>query len=202
MAEIEKVMKILGEELAALDMSTNAEAFVRLVLEAVANKRKLQIPKATPLLSAAEKAAYLAGGFDLCECEEQIPGSLERAMAEYVALIATALPIHDAARLLGVHCETIQNRLHRRELFGIKHRGRWLLPRFQFHHEETLPGLEEVAPAIDPDAQPISLARFFHLPQNDLVIADAPAPLSPRDWLMAGYSPTRVAALARELILL
>ncbi|MEO3430151.1 helix-turn-helix domain-containing protein [Pelagibius sp. CAU 1746] len=202
MTEIEEVMKVLDEELAALDLHTNAEAFVWLVLEEVASQRKLQTPKVTHPLSAAEKAAYLAGGFDLSEREYHGRGPLERTMAEYVAMIAEALSIREAARLLGVHRGTIQNRLHRRSLYGVIPRGRWLLPRFQFHGKEALPGLEKILHTLDPEAHPLSVVRFFTTPQSDLVMADAPAPLSPRDWLLAGCPPERVAALARELVLM
>jgi len=202
MAEIEQVMKALDEDLAILGLRTNAEAFIWLVLEAVASQRTRQTPKVTHSLSAAETAAYLAGGFDFCERRDQGPGPLERTIAEYVALIAEALSIRDVARLLGVHRGTIQNRLHRDALFGIKHRGRWLLPMFQFHGEEALPGLEKVLPAFDPEAHPVSVAHFFTNPQSELIVADALAPLSPREWLIAGYPPERVAALARDRVLM
>src|SRR3546814_15843286 len=65
------------------------------------------------------------------------------------------LSIREAARLLAVHPATIQRRLHRRSLYGIRLRGRWLLPRFQFEGNEVLTGLEYVLPAFSPDNHPV-----------------------------------------------
>src|SRR3546814_6445260 len=97
-----------------------------------------------------------------------------------------ALSIREAARLLAVHPATIQRRLHRRSLYGIRLRGRWLLPRFQFEGNEVLPGLEYVLPAFSPDNHPVSVSRFFVTPQDDLAVAEVPVPVSPRDWPLKG----------------
>lgn len=202
MAEIENVLKALDEDLAELGLHTDAEAFVWLVLEAVASQRRLQAQKVKHPLSAAEMAAYSGGGFDLSKRKDRGPGPLDHATADYVAMIVDALSVRDAARLMGIHRETVRSRLRRRSLYGIIPQGRWLLPRFQFHHDEALPGLEKVLHTLDPEVHPLSVVRFFTTPQSDLVVADTPAPLSPRDWLLSGYPPERVAAIARELVLM
>src|SRR3546814_270131 len=132
-----EVTKALDEELAALRLQTDAEAFLWLVLEVLVSQRKRLAQEVTRPLSAAEKKAYSAGGFDLRERSHERAGPLVQTMAEYAAMITDALSIREAARLLAVHPATIQRRLHRRSLYGIRLRGRWLLPRFQFEGDRT-----------------------------------------------------------------
>jgi excisionase family DNA binding protein len=197
--EMKEVIQALDEELATLGLDTYAESFVWLVLEVLVSQRKLLAQKVTRPLSAAEEKAYSAGGFDLRERSRQEAGPLERTMAKYAALIADALSIREAARLLALHPATIQRRLHRRSLYGLRLRGRWLLPRFQFDGEKVLLGLEDVLPAISPEIHPVAVSQFFVTPQDDLVVDELPGPLSPREWLATGQHPDRVAALARQL---
>src|SRR3546814_832228 len=169
--EMNELMKALNEELEDLGLCIDAEAFMWLVLEVLVDQRKLLAQKATPPLSVAGIEAYTAGGFDLSELSPQGARPLECTMAEYAAIIADALSIRDAAHLLAVHPATIRRRLYQRLLYGIRLRGRWLLPAFQFDGEKALPGLEDVLPAISPEIHPVAVARFFMFPQNGLTVA-------------------------------
>jgi len=46
---------------------------------------------------------------------------------------------------------------------------------------------------------PVAVYRWFTLPNSDLVPEDLNRELSPREWLVAGYSPKLVAELAADL---
>jgi excisionase family DNA binding protein len=196
-----ELRKAIDEELEDLGLCTDAEAFMWLVLEALVDQRKHLAQKVTRTRSATEIEVYTAGGFDLRERSHQGSGPLERTMAEYVAMIADGLSVRDAARLLAVSRATVLRRLHRRSLYGVRLRGVWLLPKFQFDGDRVVPGLDDILPTINPETHPVAVSRFFVAPQCDLVVAEMQGPASPREWLLMGHPPARVAALARGLAL-
>src|SRR3546814_21045524 len=88
--------------------------------------------------------------------------------------------------LLGVDRSRIHQRLKDKSLYGYRRGGQTLIPLYQLEEKTTLPGLEQVLRALDPDAHPLSVYRFFMTPQPDLVI-EGPDGLEesvyPRDWL-------------------
>lgn len=125
-----------------------------------------------------------------------------RGALDFSALVATAVSTREAAKLLDVDPSRIRQRLAgpRPSLYGLKWRGEWLLPRFQFAGRTEVPGLDEVVPHLDPQLNPVGVARWFLSPSPDLVDEqDDEEPMSPRDWLLAGHSPIEVARLADGL---
>jgi hypothetical protein len=124
---------------------------------------------------------------------------LARSIVDFVALLETSLTAARAARLLDVDVSRIRQRLRSRSLFGVEHEGEWRLPRFQFERRKVLPGLARVLAALPADANALDVADWFVSPNPDLEPEGEPAPLSPREWLLRGLSPDRVAALAREI---
>ena len=102
----------------------------------------------------------------------------------------------------------IRQRLLERSLIGIRRGRGWLLPRYQFQVQEQdgqpvvralVPGIEQVFPRLSPELHPVALWRWFSSPSTELVPEDEDAPLSPRDWLIAGREPAVVARLAAGL---
>jgi hypothetical protein len=125
-----------------------------------------------------------------------------RGALDFSALIVSAVSTKEAASLLEVDPSRIRQRLigPRPTLYGVKWRGEWLLPRFQFAGKEEIPGFAEVVPHLDPHLNPVAVARWFLSPSPDLVVEkDDEEPMSPRDWLLAGHSPMEVARLAEGL---
>jgi hypothetical protein len=125
-----------------------------------------------------------------------------RGALDFSALIATAVSTKEAARLLDVDPSRIRQRLTGPcpSLYGVKWRGGWLLPRFQFVGKAEVPGLDEVVPHLDPGLNPVAVGRWFLSPSPDLVVdQDDGEAMSPRDWLLAGHSPMEVARLAEGL---
>lgn len=130
---------------------------------------------------------------------EQADDPLAQTVVDYVALLETGLSAAEAARLLQVDVSRIRQRLRERSLFGVEHEGEWRLPRFQFERRTVLPGLAEVLASLSPEVNALEVAEWFLSVNPDLETEGAGPPLSPRDWLLRGLSPARVAALARDL---
>ena len=125
-----------------------------------------------------------------------------RGALDFSALIVSAVSAKEAAKLLEVDPSRVRQRLTgpRPTLYGMKWRGEWLLPRFQFAGKAEIPGFDEVVPHLDPNLNPVAVARWFLTPSPDLVVEkDGEEPISPREWLLAGHSPMEIARLAEGL---
>lgn len=136
-------------------------------------------------------------GLDLAPRRPEETDSRARAVAAEAVLRDSALTVSDAAAAVGVDSSRIRHRLSAGRLAGWKDRGGWRLPAWQFVNGGVLPGLETVLTAVPDDQPPLVVAAFMTTPQSDLRIEDRPA--TPREWLLAGGAPDRVAALAATL---
>ena len=115
-------------------------------------------------------------------------------------LLATARPVAEAARLLGVDPSRVRQRLGERSLYGLKTPRGWRLPAFQFDLDQPdrlVPGIGGVLAALPPDLHPVAVYNWLTLPDPDLAWGDEP--VSPLDWLRSGGDPAVVAALAADL---
>jgi hypothetical protein len=124
---------------------------------------------------------------------------LAQSIVDFIALVETSLGAARAARLLGVDVSRIRQRLRERSLFGIEYEGEWRLPRFQFERRKVLPGLAAILAALPADMNALDVAEWFLAPNSDLEPEDRARPLSPREWLLRGLPPERVAALAQGI---
>jgi hypothetical protein len=152
-------------------------------------------------LPAEELEVLHRGGFSTVREVSGTEDPLFRGALDLSALIASALSTKQAAQRLGVVPSRIRQRLTGRPtLYGVKWRGEWLLPQFQFAGKAEVPGISDVVPHLDPGLSPVAVARWFLSPNPDLVPdeGDGP-PRSPREWLLAGQSPKEVARLAEAL---
>ncbi|MEM9556020.1 MAG: hypothetical protein AAGC60_17320 [Acidobacteriota bacterium] len=122
------------------------------------------------------------------------PSSLPSTLPEIVAASDTAL---EAADRLGVNGSRVRQRLGAGTLYGFKHEGAWRLPRWQFEAGASIPRLDRVMEALDPDVSPVAVSRWFTSAWQDLV--DGERLLSPRRWLLEGRDPAPVVAQARML---
>jgi hypothetical protein len=178
------------------------------VTEAIAQMEEGALIPAVEDLPAAELAVLRSGGFVVERGPVAGEDPLARAAAAYAALLETALTIKVVAQALGRNESRIRQRLLERSLIGIRRGRGWLLPRYQFQVQEQdgqpvvralVPGIEQVFPRLSPELHPVALWRWFSSPSTELVPEDEDAPLSPRDWLIAGRDPAMVARLAAGL---
>lgn len=151
-------------------------------------------------LSKGELAALAAVGLPTRPWPlERADDPLSQTVVDYVALIETSLSTAQAARLLRVDVSRIRQRLRERSLFGVEYEGEWRLPTFQFARRVVLPGLAEVLASLPAEMNALEVAEWFLSVNPDLETEGRDQPLSPRNWLLRGLPPARVAELARHL---
>jgi hypothetical protein len=83
--------------------------------------------------------------------------NIARLQAKRAEVLADAVTREQAARLLGVSPQQVSNLLDSAELVGVRDRGRWALPRWQFTADRTLPMLRELIRAYPGGAVGLSL---------------------------------------------
>jgi excisionase family DNA binding protein len=172
-------------------------AFLDMVREALAGLRTKPAVDPRSQFSEAEVAALERGGFDLRPPGRAGQAVLARTAAEYVAMLDDALSVAQAAKRLRVDQSRIRQLLSNGSLYGVKVRGEWRLPTFQFTARGTVPGIQEPLRALPGDLHPIAVLEWFRNPDPDLEIEDDP--VSPLDWLRSGGDPARVSAIAADL---
>ncbi len=153
-------------------------------------------------LPAEETAALRRGGFAMTPAKAESANSLARSAADHAALLESGLSAGEAAEMLGLDPSRIRQLLAARRIYGLQVKGAWRIPAFQFDGSRLLPGLEEVLPRLPEGLHPVAVYRWFTTPNPDLAPGDLDRELSPREWLLAGYSPKAVAELATDLDLL
>lgn len=187
----------------ATDRATERHAVTFDVFQALVNELAVEISNHSSTATShgeftpAERDALRRGGFNLEPFQHGPDSPLVRSAAKYAALLDTAYDVADAAVILDVDPSRVRQRLAERSLWGVKVRGHWLLPRFQFDDTGPLPGIEVVFPRVRPDIYLVGLYNWFMLPDPDLEVDEET--LSPRDWLRARRDPHIVASLAAEL---
>jgi len=178
----------------------NASEFDRLVVAAMEQMfpaRPLRDPRRD--LSTSEIAVLQQGGFDLKPQPLDSAHPLIRSAAAYSALLASSLSVSQAAARLLVKDSRIRQRLGERTLYGIKLKAVWRLPRFQFIDAGMVPGIDMVLPHLDPSLHPLSVLGWFTSPNPDLVYGEEEQPVTPLDWLRAGYPAEPGSELAANL---
>lgn len=150
-------------------------------------------------LSEEELAVLQSGGYEVERVVSSERGPLRRTAQKYQALIDTALSSKEAAKRLHIDISQVRRRLRSpSSLYGFKDGdGEWVLPAFQFAAKGALPGIGKVFRVMDPGIHPVAVLNWFITENTDLFIDEkSEEPVSPIDWLAAGYSPARVAKLA------
>ena len=151
-------------------------------------------------LTSAEQEALRRGGLDLRPREWGQEDPLLKTAADYAVLVASGYTVGQAAEHLGVDPSRIRQRLAARTLYGIKSRGVWRLPRFQFSENGLVSHADLVLPRLRDGVHPVGVWRWFVTPNSELTLDDEDeTAVSPRDWLLQGLNPRPVAELAAEL---
>jgi hypothetical protein len=121
-----------------------------------------------------------------------------RTAGKLASLLATALPVAEAAARIGIDASTLRHRLGVPSVYAVRSGGAWKLPLFQFTDtlDAILPGFGELAPALA-DLHPLDVFNWFTVPHVDLEVAGRR--VSPRDWLVSGGSPKRLIPLLDEI---
>lgn len=176
--------------LARVGLRASAEEFLALVADA-AERLAPAHPEPAAYFPPEQRDALLAAGVDLSPLREDEPDPRTRAVAAQAVLRESALTAAEAADRLGVDASRVRHRIAAGRLVGWKDRGGWRLPVWQFAGRGVLPGLETVLAATPSDQPPLVVASFMNTPQHDLAIGEQPS--TPRDWLLAGGDPERVA---------
>lgn len=172
-----------------------SEAEARGLIEAALDAAPSALPAVTPL-TAAEAVVYDGAGMGAD------PAALQRlakdAAGDYVTLLATALPVAEAARRIGISRSRMQQLITARRVWAVRQGSRWMLPAVQFAGDALLPGWDEVARALPVDAHPLEVAGFLAAPQPELEWDGRPCTVP--EWLLSGGAPEVAARLARGLV--
>lgn len=182
--------------LAKAGLRVDADRFLSLVEDA-ARRFGPAHPDPVDSFTAEQREVLREVGLDLSPLRADEPDARARAVAEEAVLHDSALTVTEAANTIGVDSSRVRHRLLAGRLMGWKDRGGWRLPAWQFTENGVLPGLEQVLAALPGDQPALVVAAFMTTPQEDL-LARARA-ISPREWLVAGGDPGRVARLAATL---
>ena len=151
-----------------------------------------------PDLSVQEAAVLARGLADLPHDESAVARALGRTAAHDARLRAESLSVPEAAARLSVTTARVRQMLLSGALYGFKMHGAWAIPPFQFVEGKVIPNLAPVVASLPAAMHPLSVERWFTLPNPDLRGSEDQA-ISPRDWLAGGGDPGPVARLARDL---
>ncbi|TWP46232.1 DNA-binding protein [Lentzea tibetensis] len=182
--------------LAKAGLQVTPDEFLSLVSDAA---KRLAPPHPDPAsyFTPDQAEALTDVGLDLTPARPQDAKPRARTVVAHAVLRDSALTVAEAARQLQVDTSRIRHRLGVGRLVGWKDKGSWRLPAWQFAGGGVLPGLETVLSAVPVDQPALVVAAFMTTAQEDLLVDGKPA--TPREWLLAGGDPRRVADLAAML---
>lgn len=182
--------------LAKAGLQVTPDEFLSLVTDAA---KRLAPPHPDPAsyFTPDQAEALTDVGLDLTPLRPQDAKPRARTVVAHAVLRDSALTVAEAARQLQVDTSRIRHRLGVGRLVGWKDKGSWRLPAWQFAGGGVLPGLETVLSAVPVDQPALVVAAFMTTAQEDLLVDGKPA--TPREWLLAGGDPRRVADLAAML---
>jgi hypothetical protein len=171
--------------------------FLGLVREATRSLHAVHALDPGEQLSTTEAEVLERGGFSLSRPRPGEGGPLSSTVAIYVAMMDDALSVAEAAKRLRVDPSRVRQLLSSGSLYGIKVKGEWHLPRFQFTRRGVFPGIQDVLRALPDDLHPVEVVTWLGNPDPDLEIGGQA--LSPLDWLRSGGDPERATDVARDL---
>lgn len=149
-------------------------------------------------LSKAEADYFRSGGLVVERQADADP--IGRTAVEFAALIASSLSAAEMAKRLNAHPSKVRQWIMSRSLYSLRIDSRRLVPQFQLLREGGLvPGIRQVNRELDSSLHPVEVLAWYTTPNPDLVRAPDDAPITPLEWLKAGFSPDTVAELAAQL---
>jgi excisionase family DNA binding protein len=189
-ASLQTVLKEVG-------IDASPSEFLGLVRDAAQQLRTGPALDPGEQLSRTEAEVLERGGFSLSRARPGKGRPLSSTVAAYVAMMDDAFSVGEAAKRLHVDQSRIRQLLANGSLYGVKLRGEWRLPRFQFTARGAVPGIHEVLRALPEDLHPVEVLTWLGNPDPDLEIGDQS--VSPLDWLRSGGDPERASEVARDL---
>jgi len=189
----------VAEALRTLGVEATEQTLIASVIDVMATfppAERRGVPESE--LTAAEAEILRQGGMDLTARNYGADDPFLRTRSKYGLLVATGLSVAKVAANLGTTEARVRQRLKGRTLYGVKSGDVWRLPGFQFLDDgRPVPGIERVAPRLDPHVNLVSVYNWFTQPDTDLRIEGRE--VSPREWLEAGYDPDMVAQQATAI---
>ncbi|NOZ53918.1 MAG: hypothetical protein GXP08_12440 [Gammaproteobacteria bacterium] len=158
------------------------------------------VPPSSQDISENELKVLEEGGFPPVIGDASLSDNMAIIAGEVGVMIAGAMSQSQAAQLMGVDESRIRQRISHGTLYAMKgNHNKKVLPRFQFMDTGVIPGLEKILPAINKDAHPVAVQRFFVTANDDLYSNELKTNLSPRDWLISAHSPDPIQCMATDL---
>lgn len=156
------------------------------------------VPSATPSpspLTPDEAAIYDDAG--MVEDFQALQQQAADSAARFVALLATAIPVTEAAARIGVSRSRMQQMIAARDVWALRQGSRWVLPAIQFDDDRLVAGWSTVARELPESAHPLEILGLLTAAQPELHMGGRS--LSVIDWLRGGGSPLAAASLAAGL---
>ncbi|APE43246.1 hypothetical protein BOO69_07315 [Sulfitobacter alexandrii] len=155
---------------------------------------------AKPMTLTAEERENLAG-FGVTQLEpmtaaEKLASSpVQDGLKSRAEMLATAVPLEEAAEHMGCSVEAVQQRIARGTLVTVERPtdGVVTVPVFQLAQDGELPHWERLMEYVRGKPSALTVHRMMTLPQDE---TDG---MPPRDWLIAGGAPGPVAVLMAGL---
>ncbi|MBN9611693.1 MAG: hypothetical protein BGO26_05320 [Actinobacteria bacterium 69-20] len=155
-------------------------------------------PSATPSpspLTPDEAAIYDEAG--MVEDVQALQQQAADSAARFLALLATAIPVAEAAARIGVSRSRMQQMIAARDVWALRQGSRWLLPAIQFDEDALISGWSTFARAFPESAHPLEILGLLTSAQPELHVGGRPQTVI--DWLRGGGSPLAAASLAAGL---
>jgi len=197
--ELMRELEALGESLSRAGLSGRETYVLRATSAYLIEHAEEAIPLSPNEPLRPEELEALAAAGIVAEGEIDDAPMLD-VVARHAALVASAIPLAEAARRLDVNPSRLRQRLQEGSLVGVRDPGgrSWLVPAFQFTSEGELPGLRTALKGIRKDARPVEIDSFFETPQPDLEDEEGGA-MTPLAWLRRSGDPEIVRGLAQGI---
>lgn len=124
----------------------------------------------------------------------------DKYVIAFADLLKNSLTVEQAAKKLRIDPVLIRMRIgsYSPTLYGIKIKSDWLIPGFQFDGNRLVPHFQKVLEVLNKGIDPISFYNWF-VKFPDIDLETPKGPLSPRQWLIQGNSPSIVIKTAGDL---
>lgn len=197
MAMAQRVDAEMRQRLRRAGLPTDPDRFVTRVFAALEGVRAQTVGNAVSQLSEADVAELRAIGLDPDAAKGAYAIAAGQTAEKMAAIFADALTVEEAAASLKVTPGRVRQMLNDGSLYGMKVEAGWLIPAFEFANGELVRNIRTVNTALRPGLHPVAVFNWFTLPDQGLRIENVP--VSPREWLLSGGDPERVARSAAEL---
>jgi hypothetical protein len=174
-------------------VSSRTGLSVAAVIEVLEKATTAQYPSE---ISSADQTALTTAGIQLANGSLETASTVISGAAASQRLYDSALTVGQAAQKLSVTTGRVRQRIGAGLLAVVQRREGYVLPDWQFYDDRTVPHLKSVL-AVAGDVHPVTLQGFMTTPNPDLEVDGGI--VSPRDWLITGGDPARVAELAEVL---